>query len=165
MWSNGHFLLLLIFLCVDVSYSIQTWLFCAWGVLQRIRWCKTLILIFGGGRCMAVCCKGFFVCFCVVFWFFSVLVLDSIRRFHFYSLDMLVKSIMQFSCSGVEMDQFCTVVSHDPYWCFKLESLVSKNYKFCTEEHILTRLAQKNRQKNAIFIWENNFEDTSLTHL
>lgn len=83
---------------------------------------------------------------------FSVLVLDSVRRFHFYSLDMLVKSIMQFSCSGVEMDQFCTVVSYDPYWCFKLESLVSKNYKFCTEEHILTRLAQKNRQKNAIFI-------------
>lgn len=112
--SNGNFILILGFLCVDVSYSIQTWLFCAWGILQRIRWCKTLKLIFwGGGGWVFLCCEVFLNLLLCCVLVFSFLLLAGIRRFRFYCLEVLVKSIVQnppFSCSGVEMDQFCTVL-------------------------------------------------------
>lgn len=62
---------------------------------------QTTNLLFGGD-------------FCLVGWFggggvvvvFPVPLLASFRSFHFYSLEMLVKSILQFSGSDDKMDQF-----------------------------------------------------------
>lgn len=66
---------------------------------------------------MFLCCEVFLNLLLCCVLDFSFLLLAGIRRFHFYCLEILVKSIVQnppFSCSGVEMDQFCTVLSYDP---------------------------------------------------
>lgn len=47
--------------------------------------------------------------------------------------------------------------------CLQFQSL---RYKFYIEEHILTRLARKNRHRGLLYLYEKkNIEGTSLTHL